>query len=929
MTKKKRTTTALTAGHPQRVVTTPAAKAGTIGSFSPGDAWVSGLDMTGYLYRHIDAPTGWIQAVKGNVWARRCVRARANAFASVPLKLWRKTDDPKVPEEVTEHDILTLLEDVNPVYLDRASFREQVQKQRCIAGEAYISLVIVDSKPAELYVLPAHLVQPIPDPVRLVAGFTYNGAFYDRESIIRWYYMDSSEPIKAESPTSTAIRAINRYNIADIAAEAIDSRGGRGGGIIAANIPIQNEDGLRMVREWNDLNADPNRAGEDRFLPSGTDYKTGTLSAQQQQREERADRLKKEIFAAYEVPPAKANDYSDASVLANADQQDADFWGGVMTYELTSFEDCLNYYLLWRFWPEAKEQGLFLKHDLSGIAALQEDEAAKAGVLDTKLKTAVMGVSGGVWSLNEAREYTGKATIEHALANNPETINEANAAQAQAEAEQAKAEQDAKAQADQQVAQVQEGDAGDDAPDALDNQTANLILTISTAVVAGEISEEAGEALIGLVLPTAPEDLLSELVMTPDESPDEVGEMEGETPDPEADALESEADALIAEAGDEPVDAGTPDEMAMDDPATKANYNAGAGETIAGNLARGSGGKFTAGSGGGSSSGGKNLPKPRPDLKDWKQAAGGGEKKKGKGKDKKTEAQKEAEKKAKSEKKAAEKQKKNEERAAKLEGKKAQLQAALEGLQGKDDPSNLRKRISQALGKLDSKIKKLRNPDREAEDDLLDEAATKAEITPSEIPWIGFYLNTQDALALELEPAIGEMEDRHHITLAMLPNLDPDGVKRLMERLDQWTKAFRPIEASIAGVGVFEQPDARVVYASANSPALTAFYAELSSMLRDFGWEPMHGFTPHITLTYAGLNDDLSGVSVKPINVSLPVLTLGWQGVAWHYLLGKGSIGSTDYAQPARRMDGRTFVLEAGAFDAAKAHRTFTFEARP
>lgn len=696
---KKKTQTPSTALAVRR---TPAAKA--IGSYNPGDAWINGLDPMASSYRFPDSPAGWIQAARANVWARKCIRARSNAFAGVPLKLYRRPDDPdKEPEEVAEHEVLTLLEEVNPVYLDRASFREQVQKQRCINGEAYIQIVEAGGKPAELYVLPAHLVKPIPDPMTLVAGFEFNGSqFIPRERIIRWYYMDSSDPLKAESPTSVAVRAINRYNILDTAAEAIDIRGGRGGGIIAANIPIQNDDGARLIREWNELNADPNRAGEDRFLPSGTEYKSGTLTAQQQQREERARRHRGEIFAAYDVPPAKAGDYSDASILANADQQEGDFWAGVMTYELTSFADCLTYYLLWRYWPEARDAGLYLAHDLSEVAALQPDHKAEAEVVDYKVKTAVMAVTGGVWGLDEARDYTGREPTGHPAAKNPAAIDEAEAAKVQADAEAAANAANASPEGD---------DAG-----GVDTQTANLALTIATAVTAGEITEDAGAALLGLLMPDIDPRAVKMIITPPEPEEPAAGEVDpltgepvdggDEEPDPETDAVMTEVDDLLAEAAgieDEPGEEDDAEEDEEDDAeAVKADYGAGAGETIAGNLARGGGGKFTA-----AGDAAPTAPEAPAEGKP-----------KGKRK-KKTDEEKAAEKKA-----------KREAKAQALEAKGAELEKALEGLKKKKGKAaaDLRKKIKKALARIEKRVAKLRNPERTAEDDLIAEAASvKAE----------------------------------------------------------------------------------------------------------------------------------------------------------------------------------------------------------
>jgi len=417
--------------------------------------WLSGNDAIrrqNFIYS--DTPTGRIMAVKYNTWASNCVAARSETIASVPLKLYKRTpemaakarartarthttgwiraqaqqyaavkaafDKLEDAEEQTDHPVLALLTDVNPINLDKISYREQLERQLSLHGTAYTHKVRgSDDKPAELYVLLAQYTVPVPDAQVFCKGYEYMGQYpYDARDVLRIYYPDDDNPILGRAPTSTALNSINSYNMADIAQQGIDRRGGQGGGIISTNFEQMQVDAERFMAEWDSMRANPANAGRDAFLGPGFDYKAGVLTAQQQQREQRSMRLIKEIMSGYRVPPSIGGDYTDASILANAAQQSTNFWVTWVLPELKRIEECMTYFLLWQDWPEAKDESLYLAHDVSEVPALQADALQEAQVQQAYVSTATQAVDGGIWSVNEARQYTGEEEIENDAADN-------------------------------------------------------------------------------------------------------------------------------------------------------------------------------------------------------------------------------------------------------------------------------------------------------------------------------------------------------------------------------------------------------------------------------------------------------------------------------------------------------------------------------
>lgn len=361
-----------------------------------GDFWNidNGADIA-------DTPSGWLQAVTHNVWAANCVKARASAIAQTDLKLWRGAGDDRI--EIESHPALDLLKRINPNF-DQRSFMRQVERQLSIHGRCVVQKVAGLFGVGELYILPCDKIEVVSSDTQLIAGYRWlpTREIIPAEKIIDFWYPSDRGNATAQSPTQTALNAINRYNKADIAQEAIDTRGGQGGGIVTYDATVLPIDQQRMSQMWDVKRRNPQNAGLDLHMPAGTDYKTGVLTAQQQQREERMYRLAKEICAAYNVPPAIAGDYSDASVLANADAQTRAFWELFAIDELQMIAEVLTNQLL----PAFKNTNeMYFEHDLTNVIALHESQDAIAA-------RAINLMRGGVIVQNEAREMIGLDAIE-------------------------------------------------------------------------------------------------------------------------------------------------------------------------------------------------------------------------------------------------------------------------------------------------------------------------------------------------------------------------------------------------------------------------------------------------------------------------------------------------------------------------------------
>jgi len=442
--------------------------------------------------------------VKHNVWAYNCVQARMAAVAQAPMKLYRGQGDER--EEVTEHPVLDLLRVVNPINLNARSFRRGIEQQLSLHGRCVIQKVRGVGGIRELYILPMNFLEVEEDAREWIKGFTWlpTNTLVRREDVIDIHYPSLSGDVEADSPTSAALDAINRYNLADTAQASIDKRGGQKGGMVIHPNGTIAADFERARMEWDRWRKNPNNAGRDMHVSAGFDYRADAFSATEMQREERMHRIAKEIMAPYRVPPAAAGDFRDASVLANAGVQMRSLWDLFAVDECDFIAEELTYSLLHAEWPDAEREGLYFEHDLSQIPAMREDS-------DAKVQRAIALNAANLASVNEARDIAGLDKSDDAAADR--ILMEASQADVVA----------------------------DPAP----------LMGIIAQYASGAISEAAAATLLRIAAPNLTDVQVVALLAEPAGSQDSSADM----PDPELDTfdneeyqIEAEVAALLSEA---------------------------------------------------------------------------------------------------------------------------------------------------------------------------------------------------------------------------------------------------------------------------------------------------------------------------------------------------------------------------------------------
>lgn len=149
---------------------------------------------------------------------------------------------------------------------------------------------------------------------------------------------------------------------------------------------------------------------------------------------------------------------------------------------------------------------------------------------------------------------------------------------------------------------------------------------------------------------------------------------------------------------------------------------------------------------------------------------------------------------------------------------------------------------------------------------------------PGEDP-IAFSLNAPvpgrvSRLAADLEPSLSPFEsirDRHSLVVKRLGRGEHG---RLTKRARRALSGTAPIEARVAGVGVFEEPtagSAPVVYLAVESPGLVDLHRRLCETFDPVAGIEADDYVPHVTLARGGgveaqaAAERLAGASVEPV----------------------------------------------------------------
>jgi HK97 family phage portal protein len=109
-----------------------------------------------------------VAAYNNSVWVYRCIKAKADAIASVP---WIAVDMDMNREP--GHPLEVLMNTPNR-HSARNTFNAELSVQLDLAGQNFLEIVFDKKKPWKLYNLRPDFCTPIPDPIQFISGFLVN-----------------------------------------------------------------------------------------------------------------------------------------------------------------------------------------------------------------------------------------------------------------------------------------------------------------------------------------------------------------------------------------------------------------------------------------------------------------------------------------------------------------------------------------------------------------------------------------------------------------------------------------------------------------------------------------------------------------------------------------------------------------------------------
>ena len=301
-------------------------------------------------------------------------------------------------EEVTDHNFLTLLKNVNPL-INRFDLWELTQIWLELTGNAYW-YIYKDSMgvPMEIWPLPPQFMRIVISPEKIVGGYVFQRAVqkvpFDESEIIHFKFGNPNGTLYGTGP----LAAIVETNITDQEIRKFETtlmkNMGRPEGVLETAATISKDVFDRLKEEWRNNYAGTNKVGKTIILENGLTYKPITFTPREMNYVVGRKMNREEIAAAFGVPMSKLT--TEAVNLANAYVGEHQYMQDTIQPRLRRIEEKLNEKLLPMY-----DENLFIAYD-------EVIPADKEFIL--KERTSNLGSY--ITTINEEREEMGKEPVD-------------------------------------------------------------------------------------------------------------------------------------------------------------------------------------------------------------------------------------------------------------------------------------------------------------------------------------------------------------------------------------------------------------------------------------------------------------------------------------------------------------------------------------
>jgi len=315
-----------------------------------------------------------------NAVAYRCVRAIAEAAASVPWLLYEGS------RELSEHPLLTLLERPNAGQAGPDLFESWFGFLQ-VSGNAYLEQVAVDGTPRELHVLRPDRMKVVPGASGWPEAYEYsvNGrvvtipcdAGAGENPVLHMRLFHPLDDHYGLSPLEAAACAIDIHNAAGGWNKALLDNAARPSGALVykggeAGANLSEDQFERLKRELAENYSGPANAGRSLLLEGGLDWKPMGLSPKDMDFIAAKNAAARDIALAFGVPPMLLGIPGD-NTYANYREANRAFWRGTVLPLLGRTARALTRWLAPHY--EGGEK-LRLWYDADAIEALSSEREA-------------------------------------------------------------------------------------------------------------------------------------------------------------------------------------------------------------------------------------------------------------------------------------------------------------------------------------------------------------------------------------------------------------------------------------------------------------------------------------------------------------------------------------------------------------------------
>ncbi len=232
---------------------------------------------------------------------KRAVQAIAEPIGALPLHVYRRDGEGR--ERDTEHAVAKVLRDPNP-WTSASDFREQLQRDVLLNGNAYAQIVRVDGKPRELIRLDPGSVQVSCDDYGAPTYKITSGdvRIIDRADVFH-LKAPSTDGIKGRSPVLDASEAIGLALLLEKHGSRLFANGAKPGGVIEIPDAI-GDDAIKKIRAaWQASHGGEN-TGKSGVLISGAKFNPAQFNSVDSQFLELRRFAIDEIARVFGVPPS-------------------------------------------------------------------------------------------------------------------------------------------------------------------------------------------------------------------------------------------------------------------------------------------------------------------------------------------------------------------------------------------------------------------------------------------------------------------------------------------------------------------------------------------------------------------------------------------------------------------------------------------------